>query len=93
MFTRLLGRALEWHSRGHRFDPDRLHQKEAGNQRFPASYFIPVSPAGLNRTAYGAGANSMMFNDYEVLQFESIGDFKWCMECYGEVEFIWKGKS
>ena len=20
------GRALEWHSRGHRFDPDRLHQ-------------------------------------------------------------------
>ena len=22
------GRALEWHSRGHRFDPDRLHQRE-----------------------------------------------------------------
>ena len=21
------GRALEWHSRGHRFDPDRLHHK------------------------------------------------------------------
>lgn len=26
------------------------------------------------------------------LQFESISDFKWCMRCGGEVEFIWNGK-
>ena len=26
--TDLLGRALEWHSRGQRFDPAYLHQKE-----------------------------------------------------------------
>ena len=25
-------------------------------------------------------------------QFESIDDFKWCMECGGEVEFEWRGK-
>ena len=28
------GRALEWHSRGHRFDPDRLHQKSTENGMF-----------------------------------------------------------
>ena len=45
------GRALEWHSRGRRFDPDRLHQT---NQKSPARFFsfrriargnIPLSPA------------------------------------------------
>ena len=29
-FTRLFGRALEWHSRGQEFDPLRLHQKVRG---------------------------------------------------------------
>lgn len=24
-------------------------------------------------------------------RFESISDFKWCMRCGGEVEFIWNG--
>ncbi|MEG1447806.1 MAG: DUF4417 domain-containing protein [Oscillospiraceae bacterium] len=27
------------------------------------------------------------------LKFETIGDFKWCMKCGGEVEFIWENKT
>ena len=34
-----------------------------------------------------------LFNDSEALKFENISDFKWCMKCHGEVEFVWKGKS
>ena len=26
------------------------------------------------------------------LNFETISDFKWCMEAGGEVEFVWKDK-
>ena len=33
------GRALEWHSRGHRFDPDRLHQKSRFRKRM-GFYFL-----------------------------------------------------
>lgn len=25
-------------------------------------------------------------------RFETIGDFKWCLECGGEVQFFWKGQ-
>ncbi len=25
------------------------------------------------------------------LKFESISDFKWCMKCGGEVQFVWNG--
>lgn len=40
------------------------------------------------------GANKMiLFNDSEALKFENISEFKWCMKCHGEVEFVWKGKS
>ena len=33
VLNRSLGRALEWHSRGQRFDPDRLHQAKAPEGR------------------------------------------------------------
>ena len=49
------GRALEWHSRGHRFDPDRLHQKEAENQRFPASCFFALLVKCLKYTKPAGG--------------------------------------
>ena len=26
-------------------------------------------------------------------QFKTISEFKWCVDCGGEVEFQWKGKS
>lgn len=26
------------------------------------------------------------------LQFKTISDFKWCLSCGGEVEFVWKDK-
>ncbi len=40
------------------------------------------------------GANKMiLFNDSEALKFENISDFKWCMKCHGEVEFVWNGKA
>lgn len=36
------------------------------------------------------GANNMnIFSS----GFESISDFKWCIKCGGEVEFVWKGKA
>ena len=25
-------------------------------------------------------------------RFETIGDFKWCLECGGEIQFCWKGQ-
>lgn len=30
---------------------------------------------------------------FEQLKFKTISDFKWCMECGGEVQFEWKGKE
>ena len=30
-------------------------------------------------------------NTLEQDRFTSISDFKWCMDCSGEVQFIWKG--
>ena len=36
------GRALEWHSRGHRFDPDRLHQKRQALSEACRFYFLPI---------------------------------------------------
>ena len=35
----------------------------------------------------------ILYNNSEALKFESISDFKQCMKCGGEVEFIWKGKA
>lgn len=35
----------------------------------------------------------LLFENRDALRFETISDFKWCMKCGGEVEFIWKGKS
>ena len=35
----------------------------------------------------------ILFENRDELRFENIRDFKWCMKCGGEVEFIWKGKS
>ena len=26
-------------------------------------------------------------------RFETIGDFKWCLECGGEIQFCWKGQD
>ena len=26
-------------------------------------------------------------------RFETIGDFKWCLECGGEIQFCWKGQE
>lgn len=45
---------------------------------------------------YGGGKAYMardvyMSNIPEPNQFTSISDFKWCMKCGGEVQFIWKG--
>ena len=36
--------------------------------------------------------NVMIFDDSDY-SFTSISDFKWCMECGGEVQFEWKGKE
>ncbi len=27
------------------------------------------------------------------LQFTSLSEFKWCLECGGEIEFVWKNKT
>ena len=32
-------------------------------------------------------------NTIEENRFKTISDFKWCVDCGGEVEFEWKGKS
>lgn len=32
-----------------------------------------------------------IFCSFEGLRFTSISDFKWCIDCGGEVEFEWKG--
>ena len=31
-------------------------------------------------------------NTPEENRFETISEFKWCIECGGEIEFIWDGK-
>lgn len=41
----------------------------------------------------GNNDTSNVVNDYPDLSFTSISDFKWCMQCGGEVQFEWKGKS
>lgn len=41
----------------------------------------------------GGREKMILFENRDELRFENIRDFKWCMECGGEVEFIWKGKS
>ena len=38
----IAGRALEWHSRGQRFDPAYLHQKERHDRRSCLSFWIPL---------------------------------------------------
>ncbi len=35
----------------------------------------------------------IIYGNKEELRFESISDFKWCMNCGGEVQFDWKDKS
>ena len=35
----------------------------------------------------------IIFGNKDELQFESINDFKWCLNCGGEIEFDWNGKS
>ena len=32
-------------------------------------------------------------NTPEENRFETISEFKWCVECGGEIEFIWNGKT
>ena len=32
-------------------------------------------------------------NSLEENRFKTISDFKWCIKCGGEVEFLWKGKT
>lgn len=34
-----------------------------------------------------------MMDDRFQLRFTSICDFKWCMKCHGEVQFIYNGKA
>lgn len=41
----------------------------------------------------GGREKMILFENRDELRFENISDFKWCMKCGGEVEFIWKGKS
>lgn len=46
---------------------------------------------------HGGGSKSMNIGDqYSGLNagcnFTSINDFKWCMKCGGEVQFLWRGK-
>lgn len=41
----------------------------------------------------GGREKMILFENRDELRFENIRDFKWCMKCGGEVEFIWKGKS
>ena len=31
-------------------------------------------------------------NTPEESRFETISEFKWCVDCGGEIEFIWNGK-
>ena len=38
------GRALEWHSRGSRFDPDRLHQDRNPHSESCVSFVLPHHP-------------------------------------------------
>lgn len=37
--------------------------------------------------------NITVIGEESNLNFETISDFKWCMKCGGEVEFIWKDKT
>src|SRR5690606_27749777 len=59
-----VGRALEWHSRGRRFDPDWLHQDSkspAGNSwafLMPARRYFEISNADQNALARGSSAFS-----------------------------------
>jgi len=32
-------------------------------------------------------------NTLEERRFKTISDFKWCMKCGGEVQFLWNGKA
>ncbi|WP_298033567.1 hypothetical protein [uncultured Dysosmobacter sp.] len=43
---------------------------------------------GIRKMSYDIGTNSLEDN-----RFKSISDFKWCVNCGGEVEFEWRGKS
>ena len=43
-----VGRALEWHSRGRRFDPDQLHQIPAIRAKVKFTVYLLIKPATLS---------------------------------------------
>ncbi len=54
-FPRLTGRALEWHSRGQRFDPAYLHQRKDREPKVPCLFLLQKSFA-RERTAVDVAA-------------------------------------
>ncbi len=62
--TALIGRALEWHSRGQRFDPAYLHQNERTSERVSVLFFKQshyVNSEHKNRAAAGDGQGTDVF--------------------------------
>ena len=47
----IAGRALEWHSRGQRFDPAYLHQVKRLETKVSSLFVLPLWCAALNRFA------------------------------------------
>lgn len=59
----------------------------------PINYYGDVPEfKRFERSHYNMNDKLIKKNSLEQNRFETISDFKWCMEQGGEVEFAWKGK-
>lgn len=70
------------------WDPDRGNPLPGP----PINYFNGDVP---EFKSYGVKAvsNPIVLPPDHNCHFESISDFKWCVDCGGEVEFLWNGKA
>ena len=68
------GRALEWHSRGHRFDPGYLHQKDLKSKDFRSFFRLKsaVFVVSLKRRADDPGQGGIILNILNVGLYSKI---------------------
>ena len=95
------GKALrEWHYTDHGF-PDKHsipHEHEIDwSQGFPklGPNINHWEGNAENKRYKGVKAMASFLNrdKFRELQFTSLSEFKWCLECGGEIEFVWKNKT
>jgi hypothetical protein len=68
------GRALEWHSRGQRFDPAYLHQKRPEIVRFQVFFFFEIETENITQLPGGLkGAARFLAGIYEDAARNPVG--------------------